>query len=174
MKAPALSLGRLESPLGTMLIVWDDEARLRAVDFTTHERRMRDLLRRQYGAGAIPLESDVPRRFRDAFTRYFAGHLDSFDGLMLATNGTAFQKKVWSALLQIPPGTTMTYGGLASTIGQPTASRAVGLANGANPIGVVVPCHRVIGANGSLTGYGGGLERKSWLLEHERRHAQDH
>jgi methylated-DNA-[protein]-cysteine S-methyltransferase len=155
-----------------MRIVWDEDERLRAVDFTTHEARLRDLLRRHYGVNATTSEADrVPEPFRDAFSHYFAGRLNAFRGLTLATNGTPFQKKVWSALLQIPPGATMTYGGLASTIGQPTASRAVGLANGANPIGVVVPCHRVIGANGSLTGYGGGLARKSWLLDHERRHA---
>jgi methylated-DNA-[protein]-cysteine S-methyltransferase len=173
MSALLLCLGRLETPLGTMLIVWDED-RLRAVDFTTHESRMRDLLRRHYGVNAITTESrDLPEKCRDAFTRYFAGQLDAFHGFTVATNGTPFQKKVWTALLQIPPGTTMSYGRLAAKIGQPSASRAVGLANGSNPIGIVVPCHRVIGANGSLTGYGGGLERKSWLLNHERRHASN-
>ena len=97
---------------------------------------------------------------------YFAGALREFD-LPLAAEGTPFQQRVWRALCEIPYGETISYGELARRIGQPTASRAVGLANGQNPIAIVVPCHRVIGANGSLTGYGGGLERKRWLLAHE-------
>jgi methylated-DNA-[protein]-cysteine S-methyltransferase len=99
-------------------------------------------------------------------TAYFAGSLTEFD-LPLLIQGTAFQQKVWSALKSIPYGTTISYGELAQQIGQPQASRAVGLANGRNPISIVVPCHRVIGANGKLTGYGGGIERKQWLLNHE-------
>jgi methylated-DNA-[protein]-cysteine S-methyltransferase len=97
---------------------------------------------------------------------YFAGELRDFK-LPLAAEGTPFQQRVWRALCDIPYGETISYGELARRIGQPTASRAVGLANGQNPISIVVPCHRVIGANGSLTGYGGGLERKRWLLAHE-------
>jgi len=97
---------------------------------------------------------------------YFAGRRDAFD-LPLTLHGTEFQQRVWSALLEIPYGETWTYGELAEHIGQPTASRAVGLANGKNPIGVIVPCHRVVGADGGLTGYGGGLNRKQSLLEHE-------
>ena len=97
---------------------------------------------------------------------YFAGGLREFK-LPLAAEGTSFQQRVWRALCDIPYGETISYGELARRIGQPTASRAVGLANGQNPIAIVVPCHRVIGANGSLTGYGGGLERKRWLLAHE-------
>jgi len=97
---------------------------------------------------------------------YFAGELRDFE-LPLAAEGTPFQQRVWRALCDIPYGETISYGELARRIGQPAASRAVGLANGRNPISIVVPCHRVIGANGSLTGYGGGLERKRWLLAHE-------
>ena len=97
---------------------------------------------------------------------YFAGQLTEFD-LPLAAAGTYFQRRVWSALQQIPYGETWSYGQLASKIGNPAAVRAVGLANGRNPIAVIVPCHRVIGADGSLTGYGGGLERKRYLLDHE-------
>ena len=97
---------------------------------------------------------------------YFAGELRDFE-LPLAAEGTPFQQHVWRALCDIPYGETISYGELARRIGQPKASRAVGLANGQNPISIVVPCHRVIGANGSLTGYGGGLERKRWLLAHE-------
>jgi methylated-DNA-[protein]-cysteine S-methyltransferase len=100
-------------------------------------------------------------------TAYFAGSLTEFD-LPLQMQGTVFQQRVWEALRTIPYGTTLSYGALAQQIGQPKASRAVGLANGRNPVSIIVPCHRVIGANGKLTGYGGGIERKQWLLNHER------
>jgi methylated-DNA-[protein]-cysteine S-methyltransferase len=116
----------------------------------------------------------LPGPTREPFTEtarqlqeYFEGRRESFD-LPLKLNGTPFQQRVWAALLEIPCGATWTYGELAEHIGQPTASRAVGLANGKNPISVIVPCHRVVGANGGLIGYGGGLERKLVLLEHER------
>ncbi len=98
---------------------------------------------------------------------YFAGQRDALSQIAWRTAGTPFQQKVWRALAEIPVGTTISYGELARRVGSPAAVRAVGLANGANPVGVVVPCHRVIGADGSLTGYGGGLDRKRWLLEHE-------
>lgn len=104
---------------------------------------------------------------------YFAGQRLDFN-LPLSPHGTAFQQKVWMALRDIPYGRTSSYGELAAEIGQPTASRAVGLANGRNPLAVIVPCHRVIGANGSLTGFGGGLERKRWLLDHERAVLAEH
>jgi methylated-DNA-[protein]-cysteine S-methyltransferase len=100
-------------------------------------------------------------------TAYFAGSLTELD-LPLQMQGTVFQQRVWEALRTIPYGTTLSYGALAQQIGQPKASRAVGLANGRNPVSIIVPCHRVIGANGKLTGYGGGIERKQWLLNHER------
>jgi methylated-DNA-[protein]-cysteine S-methyltransferase len=100
---------------------------------------------------------------------YFAGELATFD-LEINLLGTPFQRAVWSQLCAIPYGETISYGQLAQRVGNPNASRAVGLANGRNPIAIIVPCHRVIGANGSLTGYGGGLERKTWLLEHEVKH----
>jgi methylated-DNA-[protein]-cysteine S-methyltransferase len=98
---------------------------------------------------------------------YFAGHVESIDTLAIATGGTTFQRRVWSALRAIPAGRTVSYQALAAAIGHPRAVRAVGAANGANPIGIVVPCHRVVGTDGSLTGYGGGLDRKRWLLSHE-------
>jgi methylated-DNA-[protein]-cysteine S-methyltransferase len=98
---------------------------------------------------------------------YFAGSRSTFD-VPLALEGTEFQRRVWSGLLEIPYGETMSYGELAARVGSPGASRAVGLANGRNPVAIIVPCHRVIGANGTLTGYGGGLDRKVWLLDHER------
>jgi methylated-DNA-[protein]-cysteine S-methyltransferase len=102
-----------------------------------------------------------------ALERYFSGDLSTLGGIDCHTNGTPFQRRVWRALREIPVGQTLSYGAIAARIGRPTAVRAVGLANRANPIGVVVPCHRVIGADGALTGYGGGLERKRWLLAHE-------
>lgn len=105
------------------------------------------------------------------FEAYFAGAPDAFD-LHLAPQGTPFQRQVWDALLTIPYGVTISYVELARRIGKPAASRAVGLANGANPLAIVIPCHRVIGANGSLTGYGGGLTAKRFLLELERRHVE--
>jgi len=166
-----LLLERLDTPIGQMLLVLDDEGRLRAIDWEDYEARMQRLLRIHYGAdaarqlqpAAANSESGAGRALRD----YFAGDLDAIGRLPTATNGTPFQQTVWDALRGIPAGQTLTYHALALQIGRPTATRAVGLANGANPIGVVVPCHRVIGANGALTGYGGGLHRKRWLLAHE-------
>jgi len=102
-----------------------------------------------------------------ALRRYFDGDLAAIDAIPVELNGTSFQKDVWSALRRIPVGTTISYAALATRIGQRAAVRAVGAANGANPVAIVVPCHRVIGSDGSLTGYGGGLDRKRWLLAHE-------
>jgi methylated-DNA-[protein]-cysteine S-methyltransferase len=104
---------------------------------------------------------------RRTMERYFGGDLATLDGIAVELNGTAFQKKVWQALRRIPHGSTISYAELARRIGEPAAVRAVGAANGANPVAVIVPCHRVIGSNGSLTGFGGGLDRKQWLLAHE-------
>lgn len=114
----------------------------------------------------------LPPRLRDKINRYFAGDIGAIDEIPVQTAGTAFQRSVWKELRKIPSGTRISYGKLAVQIARPKAVRAVGLANGANPIGIVVPCHRVSGANGSLTGYLGGLERKRWLLEHERKHVK--
>jgi methylated-DNA-[protein]-cysteine S-methyltransferase len=163
-------LERFNTPIGRMLVLTDDDQRLRAVDWEDHEQRMRLLLRRQYRSTDIRLlvsgHESCAKRALDA---YFEGKIDAIDELSTATGGTAFQRQVWIALRHIPSGTTVSYGALATRLGRPTASRAVGLANGANPIAIVNPCHRVIGANASLTGYGGGLERKRWLLLHEQR-----
>jgi methylated-DNA-[protein]-cysteine S-methyltransferase len=163
------NLERFDTPTGRMLVATDEEGRLRAVEWEDHEPRMRQLLGRHYGANAFVLrEGAKPSAARRALEAYFEGDLDALNDLPTATNGTRFQRKVWDALRRIPIGETVSYGALAMRIGQPTASRAVGLANGSNPIAIVVPCHRVIGANASLTGYGGGLQRKRWLLAHER------
>jgi methylated-DNA-[protein]-cysteine S-methyltransferase len=129
---------------------------------------MQLLLLRQYGKGAIQLtEASQPSAAGRSIQSYFEGDLDAIAGLPVAIQGTDFQRKVWHALRRIPVGQTISYGTLAASIGRPSAMRAVGLANGANPISVVIPCHRVIGANATLTGYGGGLDRKRWLLKHE-------
>jgi methylated-DNA-[protein]-cysteine S-methyltransferase len=151
-----------------MLIVADRDGNLRAVDWTDHEARMRRLLQLHYGENGFRLEpARNPSSLTDAINSYFAGELTAINTLPVQTAGTPFQREVWRALREIPCGVTLSYGKLAERIGRPAAVRAVGLANGSNPIGVVVPCHRVIGANGSLTGYGGGIERKCWLLQHE-------
>ena len=161
-----LILDRVETPVGVALIVVDEAGVLRAFDFADYEARMRRLMGRHYpGMDLTP--GRAPEALRAAVTRYFEGDLAAFDGVAWATNGTDFQRKVWDALCTIPAGETLSYKGLAERIGKPSAIRAVGLANGSNPVAIVVPCHRVIGANGSLTGYGGGLPRKKWLLAHE-------
>jgi len=162
-----LTLDRIRTPLGQALLITDTEYRLRALDWEDHEPRMQQLLRRHYGSSLSLAAGRAPQATRQALDAYFAGDLAQLDGIECRTGGTAFQRAVWAALRTIRPGRTMSYGALAAALGVPKAVRAVGLANGANPISVVVPCHRVIGANGSLTGYGGGLERKRWLLAHE-------
>jgi methylated-DNA-[protein]-cysteine S-methyltransferase len=162
----------IETPVGTMIIVADHEGNLRAVDWTDHRERMQRGLRLHYGKDGYTLSpAKNPGGLSDAMKRYFAGDLSVIDKLPVKTAGTPFQREVWKALRAIPCGKTLSYGQLAKQIGRPAAVRAVGLANGSNPIGVVVPCHRVIGANGSLTGYGGGMERKRWLLDHESKAA---
>jgi methylated-DNA-[protein]-cysteine S-methyltransferase len=167
-----LLVDRMDTPLGELAIVADEAGRLRALDWTDHDAGMQRSLRRQYGMHGFSLHSaQNPRGITDVMRAYFAGHLTAIDDLPVATGGTAFQKAVWHALRQIPCGETISYGELARRIGRPAAVRAVVLANGANPISIVVPCHRVIGSDGSLTGYGGGLERKRWLLAHERARA---
>jgi methylated-DNA-[protein]-cysteine S-methyltransferase len=165
-----LQIDRIASPLGTLLVVCDDAGRLRALDFHDYEPRMQRLLRTHYGEQGFELVTGrAPAAVADALTAFFAGTLDAIESIEVQTGGTPFQRRVWSALRRIPSGVTRSYGELARAIGKPSAARAVGLANGANPVVIVVPCHRVIGADGSLTGFGGGIERKRWLLEHERK-----
>lgn len=161
-----LTLSTLSTPIGTALIVTDAAGTLRALDFEDYRPRMDRLLRRHYGSAAVT-DGTLPRSVGEAMRAYFDGDLTAPDTLPTATNGTDFQTRVWAELRRLKPGEVSTYGGMSVRIGQPTAVRAMGLANGANPIAIVVPCHRVIGANGSLTGYGGGLHRKQWLLRHE-------
>ncbi|KQP47972.1 cysteine methyltransferase [Brevundimonas sp. Leaf280] len=161
-----LTLDRIPSPVGEMLVVTDADGAVRALDFHDYEARLRLLLRRHYGE-VVLTEGRAPEPVRRAVEAWFGGELTAFDAIAVRTGGTDFQRAVWKALRDIPTGEIRTYGQLAAAIGAPKAVRAVGLANGANPVGVIVPCHRVIGANGTLTGYAGGLERKRWLLAHE-------
>lgn len=154
----ATSYTCLDSPIGRLLVAGDGSA-LTCISFERGRRPVRP--------GADWTRAEQP--FRDAASQlraYFAGRLRRFD-LPLKPHGTDFERLVWSALTEIPYGCTIAYGELAARIGRPTASRAVGLANGRNPLPIVIPCHRVIGANGALTGYGGGLETKRWLLSLE-------
>ena len=163
-------LERISSPVGEVIVGTDEEGALRVVDFADYETRMMKLLDRQYGTGKVVLEKAGKRsEAARALTHYFKGDLKAIAAVKTANGGTEFQRKVWKALRAIPVGRTTSYGALAKKLGMPQAARAVGLANGANPIAIVVPCHRVIGADGNLTGYGGGMRRKQWLLAHEAR-----
>lgn len=146
----------IDTPIDPLLLVGDPTG-LHELHFTPHEP-----------PAGLPRDTDgVLDPAVTQLGEYFAGDRVDFD-LALCPAGSTFQQKVWMALRDIPYGRTATYGEIATELGQPTASRAVGLANGRNPLAVIVPCHRVIGANGALTGFGGGLERKRWLLDHER------
>jgi methylated-DNA-[protein]-cysteine S-methyltransferase len=168
-----LSIDRIDTPIGELLLVADEAGKLRAIDWTDFEARMLRLLRLHYGKNGFKLDSaHNPHGLSGRMACYFAGDINAVDDIPTQTAGTPFQRSVWSELRRIPSGTAVSYGKLAERIARPRAVRAVGLANGANPIGIVVPCHRVIGSDGSLTGYGGGLERKRWLLEHERKHVK--
>jgi len=167
----------IDTPLGTMIAV-ASEAGLCALEFTEDRARGRKAarldrlearLRRHFPGHAIEeAETPVIAGTRLWLSSYFAGVAPA-SGVPLDQRGGEFEIRVWRALLRIPAGETRSYGSIASAIGAPGAARAVGMANGANPIAIIVPCHRVIGSSGALTGYGGGLDRKRWLLDHERR-----
>jgi methylated-DNA-[protein]-cysteine S-methyltransferase len=161
---------RLATPIGVLVLLRDDDGRLRALEWEDLPARMERALRLHHGAAGFTVRTDgvagaseAARRLR----RYFDGELSAIDDIPVATGGTPFQRRVWQVLRTIPAGTTITYAEMARRIGRPTAFRAAGHANGANPISIVVPCHRVVGSDASLTGYGGGTERKRWLLAHE-------
>ena len=167
-KPPETTFGldRLKTPIGIALLVTDAEGVLRALDWEDYAARMKELLRLQYGT-VILKDARAPSQTMKALSAYFKGDLDRLGTIEWQVAGTAFQQKVWRALPKIPAGTTMSYGALAAKLNAPRAMRAVGHANGSNPISVVVHCHRLIGADGTLVKYGGGLSRKRWLLEHE-------
>lgn len=165
-----LRIDHIDTPIGRIALVADELGRLCGVGFMDRDDRMARQLRGHAGKRAFTLVPGTnPGGVTAAFRAYFDGDLAALDTLNVVTAGTPFQESVWKALREIPCGETWSYGKLAQRIGKPAAVRAVGLANGANPVGIVVPCHRVIGADGSMTGYGGGVERKRWLLAHESR-----
>lgn len=154
----------MDSPVGPLRLIVDDEGSVVSIEFPGG--RSRDRLEREALSDGLLPDEERTAEVRRQLGEYFAGDRQSFD-LKLAPRGTEFQQEVWKALQDVPFGTTTSYGALADAIGRPAASRAVGAANGANPIPIVVPCHRIIGADGSLTGFGGGLEAKRLLLELE-------
>ncbi len=155
----------LDSPIGQIFVVADGTA-LCAVDFEGYEDRMTTLLQKYHGDFEL-VPTHNPLGARERLRAYLEGDLASLDTLPVNTGGTAFQQQVWQQLKAIAPGTVWTYGELAQRLDNPKAVRAVGMANSLNPISIVLPCHRVVGANRTLTGYAGGLERKRWLLAHE-------
>jgi O-6-methylguanine DNA methyltransferase len=161
-----LQVDHYASPLGEIVLSWDLDENLRALDFADYRARMERLLKVHYGSYTLtPMAAPVA--LRAALDAYFAGDVRALERVRVSTEGTPFQREVWRALRTIPAGTTMSYGSLAAQLGRPGSARAVGTANRENPVGIVVPCHRVIGAQGTLTGYAGGMERKRWLLAHE-------
>jgi methylated-DNA-[protein]-cysteine S-methyltransferase len=165
-----LQVDRTPTPLGEGVVVADDEGALRLFYWDDPAHRWEAALRQRYGRFTLREKKNGFGHVK-ALKDYFDGDIFVIDTLDVAFAGSPFQNKVWNALRRIPAGTTTSYGALAKKIAKPAAVRAVGLANGQNPVGLIVPCHRVIGSDGSLTGYGGGLPRKRWLLEHEARHA---
>jgi O-6-methylguanine DNA methyltransferase len=165
-----LKFERFESPIGDILIAHDGK-QICNLEFADCEDRMQRMLARHFGA--IEAERTSARgEFGKALRRYFKGEVTAIDDLPVARIGTPFQQRAWAALRRIPAGQTRSYGEQARSIRAPKAARAVGLANHLNPIGIVVPCHRVRGADGKLTGYAGGLERKRWLIDHEAKYAR--
>ncbi|WP_295807798.1 bifunctional transcriptional activator/DNA repair enzyme AdaA [uncultured Nitratireductor sp.] len=164
----------IETPIGTMVAIADDHA-LHLLEFLERTALPAEIRKLHKATGStIAMGSNGPiEQTRNELAAYFAGHADHFR-TRLATHGTPFERRVWETLRTIPPGTVMNYARLAAALDRPDASRAVGRANGANQFAIVIPCHRVVAANGSLVGYGGGLWRKRWLLEHEKLMFQNH
>jgi len=160
-----IALATTDSPIGTLTVAARGP-KVCLVHFGPVNKYVQSALATWY-PGA-PIESgDDPGGVVSVLTRYFSGDLASLDEVDVELHGTPFQQRVWNALRTVAAGTTASYAQLADRVGAPSAVRAVGAANGANPVAVILPCHRIIGSNGSLTGYGGGLERKRWLLDHE-------
>jgi methylated-DNA-[protein]-cysteine S-methyltransferase len=164
--ATLLNYDEFESPIGRILFVSNDEGTC-ALDYADYQNRMESLLARRLGAFEFRRGSD-PCRLKRRLRSYFDGDLQALDDTPVSMGGTAFQTQVWKALREIPVGHTRTYGELAAHLGRAQAARAVGHANALNPVAIIVPCHRVIGASSALTGYAGGLARKEWLLRHEK------
>ena len=164
-----LFVERIKTPIGALLITHDGK-RLANIAFADREDRRARELARDFPEAELD-RAPKRSRFATALKRYFEGGIDAIDKLPVIDFGTAFQKRCWQELRRVPAGTTRAYVEHARAIGRPNAPRAVGHANGFNPISIVVPCHRLIGANGKRVHYGGGLERKRWLIEHEARYA---
>jgi methylated-DNA-[protein]-cysteine S-methyltransferase len=161
----AIKIAAIQSPVGELTVAVN-ESRVCMVHFGAATPDVTSTLRRWYPHGAVDAARD-PAGAVSVLRRYFDGDLNALDEIAVELHGTPFQRSVWTALRGVKVGTTISYMELARRIGSPSAVRAVGAANGANPVAIVLPCHRIIGANGSLTGYGGGLDRKRWLLDHE-------
>ena len=161
----ALDADCVVTPIGDVVLVVDNGA-LVYLDFAENKTRLQRLLARRYGDFRLAYQAPL-QPFRTQLAHYFAGDLAGLTDLPVSLSGTPFQQRVWLALREIPVGQTLSYGELAKKVGVPTGARAVGSTNGLNPIGLVLPCHRVLGANHTLTGYAGGIERKRWLLRHE-------
>jgi methylated-DNA-[protein]-cysteine S-methyltransferase len=162
-------LDQIKTPIGDMILIADRDGALRMTWFDPEDGRWKKSFTRHYPDAKL-VERRNPSGLSASMRAYYEGDVYILDKLAVVFGGTPFQNKVWRALRTIPCGMTVSYGTLAKCIGEAKAVRAVGLANGSNPIGIVVPCHRVIGSDGSLTGYGGGLPRKRWLLAHEAKH----
>lgn len=161
-------IDRSATPLGELLLVIDEKGHICALDWVESEARLMKRLAIQHGRESFSVQKKSnPNGLMEIMLRYFSGELTAIDSLPILMVGTQFQLCVWQQLRKIPCGEIITYGELAKRIGRPTASRAVGMANRSNPISIAVPCHRVIGSNGNLTGYAGGIVRKQWLLQHE-------
>jgi methylated-DNA-[protein]-cysteine S-methyltransferase len=156
---------QIETPIGEMVLIARDGVLL-LLEFDEARERVKRQITARFGDVDLQPASN-PFGLSDVMRDYFSGNLKAIDGLITDGDGTDFEKQVWQELRKIPCGVTVSYGSIAKTLGDIQLSRAVGMANGKNPIAVVVPCHRVIGADGTLTGYGGGLHRKEWLLRHE-------
>ena len=160
-----LDLAAFPSPIGKIMLTTRDGA-LCSLEFRERWPHPHAVLTQRFGA--LEFRPRDPADVCGRLAAYFAGDLHALDAIPLDAGGTPFQRRVWDALREIPPGETISYLTLARRIGDPTAARAVGAANGANPIAIVVPCHRVIASDGRLSGYAGGVHRKRWLLAHER------
>ena len=160
-----LWVDHVRSPLGTLIVVATDDA-LCALEFHVARSRMHARIRARFPGALLKRRRD-PNGYATRVRAYFSGDLSALDRIVVDCGGTSFEEQVWKAVRAIPAGTTTTYRELAGVVRRPRAVRAVGLANAHNPVCLVVPCHRLIGSDGHLKGYAGGLWRKRWLLEHE-------
>ncbi|MGD9741742.1 MAG: methylated-DNA--[protein]-cysteine S-methyltransferase [Dongiaceae bacterium] len=165
MAPTSIALASVRSPIGAILVAADERALL-ALEFEDFEARLMAGLKARFGAVPTKQARD-PLGIATQLRAYLDGDLAALEAISVDPGGSPFQKRVWSALRRVPAGRTWSYGQMARRLGSPTALRAVGNANGRNPISIVIPCHRLIGSDGSLTGYGGGIARKRWLLAHE-------